>query len=49
MTADFTHWNPRVLPEGSDVAVVERAGHFLQLDQPDRVADLLLSFIGSPG
>jgi pimeloyl-ACP methyl ester carboxylesterase len=49
MTADFTHWIPRALPEGSDVAVLEHAGHFLQLDQPDRVADLVLSFIGSAG
>jgi pimeloyl-ACP methyl ester carboxylesterase len=29
------------------VAVLEHAGHFLQLDQPDRVADLVLNFIGS--
>ena len=49
MTVDFTHWIPRALPEGSDVAVLEHAGHFLQLDQPDRVADLVLSFIGSAG
>jgi pimeloyl-ACP methyl ester carboxylesterase len=49
MTADFTHWIPRALPEGSDVAVLEHAGHFLQLDQPDRVADLVLSFIRSAG
>jgi pimeloyl-ACP methyl ester carboxylesterase len=49
MTADFTHWTETALPEGSDVAVVEHAGHFLQLDQPDRVAELVLSFIGSAG
>jgi pimeloyl-ACP methyl ester carboxylesterase len=49
MTADFTHWIPTALPQGSDVAVLEHAGHFLQLDQPDRVADLVLSFIGSAG
>ena len=49
MTAAFTHWIPRALPDGSDVAVVERAGHFLQLDQPERVAELVLSFIGSAG
>jgi pimeloyl-ACP methyl ester carboxylesterase len=47
MTAAFTRWIPRALPDGSDVAVVERAGHFLQLDQPERVAQLVLSFIGS--
>jgi pimeloyl-ACP methyl ester carboxylesterase len=47
MTAAFTHWIPRALPAGSDVTIVDRAGHFLQLDQPDRVADLVLDFIGS--
>jgi pimeloyl-ACP methyl ester carboxylesterase len=38
-----------VLPPGSDVAIVDHAGHFLQLDQPEQVAELVLSFIGSPG
>jgi pimeloyl-ACP methyl ester carboxylesterase len=47
MTPAFTHWTPRALPAGSDVTVVGHAGHFLQLDQPDRVADLVLDFIGS--
>jgi pimeloyl-ACP methyl ester carboxylesterase len=47
MTAAFTHWTARALPDGSDVAVIDRAGHFVQLDQPERVADLVLSFIGS--
>ena len=46
MTAAFTHWIRQALPDGSDVTVVEHAGHFLQLDQPERVADLVLSFIG---
>jgi len=46
MTPAFTHWTSRVLPDGSDVAVVENAGHFLQLDQPERVAEMVLSFIG---
>ncbi|MGF2947076.1 alpha/beta fold hydrolase [Mycobacterium sp. Lab-001] len=49
MTADFTHWVEKVLPAGSEVAIVEHAGHFLQLEQPDKVADLVLGFIGSPG
>lgn len=43
----FTHWTERVLPLGSDVAIVGRAGHFLQLEQPDKVAELILKFIGS--
>ncbi|KUH87762.1 MULTISPECIES: alpha/beta hydrolase [unclassified Mycobacterium] len=41
------HWNEKVLPAGSDVAVLEKAGHFLQLDQPETVAELILRFIGS--
>ncbi|CAM3310615.1 alpha/beta hydrolase [Mycobacterium intermedium] len=43
----FTHWTERVLPLGSDVAIVGRAGHFLQLEQPEKVAELILKFIGS--
>jgi pimeloyl-ACP methyl ester carboxylesterase len=48
-TADLAQWTGRVLPPGSDVAVIEHAGHFLQLDQPKTVAERVLSFIGSPG
>jgi pimeloyl-ACP methyl ester carboxylesterase len=47
MTAAFTPWVEKVLPPGSEVATVERAGHFLQLEQPNKVADLILGFIGS--
>jgi len=46
---DFTYWTEKVLPAGSEVAIVEHAGHFLQLEQPDKVAELILSFVGSPG
>ncbi len=46
MTPAFAHWTESALPEGSDVAVVEHAGHFLQLDEPERVAELILRFIG---
>jgi pimeloyl-ACP methyl ester carboxylesterase len=49
MTPAFARWAERVLPAGSEVAIVEHAGHFLQLEQPDRVADLVLAFIGAPG
>jgi len=49
MTSAFTHWTEKVLPAGSDAAIVEHAGHFLQLEQPDKVAELILAFIGSPG
>jgi len=47
MTPAFTRWVEKVLPLGSQVAIVEHAGHFLQLEQPDKVADLILGFIGS--
>jgi pimeloyl-ACP methyl ester carboxylesterase len=47
VTSAFTRWVSDGLPDGSEVTVVDNAGHFLQLDQPDKVADLVLSFIGS--
>jgi pimeloyl-ACP methyl ester carboxylesterase len=47
-TAALAHWTEKVLPPGSDVAIVEHAGHFLQLDQPAKVAELVLGFIGQP-
>ncbi|HEX7323218.1 MAG TPA: alpha/beta fold hydrolase [Mycobacterium sp.] len=37
----------RLLASGGGAAVVDHAGHFLQLEQPDAVADLVLDFIGS--
>jgi pimeloyl-ACP methyl ester carboxylesterase len=49
MTPAFALWAQKVLPAGSEVAIVEHAGHFLQLEQPDKVADLVLAFIGAPG
>jgi pimeloyl-ACP methyl ester carboxylesterase len=49
MTSAFAYWTEKVLPAGSEVAIVERAGHFPQLEQPDKVAKLILAFIGSPG
>jgi pimeloyl-ACP methyl ester carboxylesterase len=46
-TADYARWVERVLPEGSELALVERAGHFLQLDQPEVVGRRIVDFIGS--
>lgn len=46
MTADFTHWVDKVVPAGSRTAIVENAGHFLQLEQPQRVAELVVDFAG---
>lgn len=45
----FAYWAGKVLPAGSDVAVVEHAGHFLQLEQPEEVAQSVLRFIGPVG
>lgn len=46
MTAGFTRFAAEVLPPGSEAAVVARAGHFLQLEQPDDVAGRILGFLG---
>ncbi len=46
MTPEFTPWVRDALPDGSDVAIVENAGHFLQLEQPDAVARRILDFLG---
>ncbi|MGV0990804.1 MAG: alpha/beta fold hydrolase [Mycobacterium sp.] len=45
MTAEFAPLVRPVLPPGSDVEVVQRAGHFLQLDQPDEVALRIVEFL----
>ncbi|MBO0679516.1 alpha/beta fold hydrolase [Mycolicibacterium sp. S2-37] len=45
---EYVRWVQRVLPEGSAVAAVENAGHFLQLEQPDVVGRHIVDFIG-PG
>ncbi len=46
---DYTPWIERVLPDGSDAALIEEAGHFLQLDQPEAVARRIVDFIGKNG
>lgn len=48
-TPDYARWVERILPEGSAVGIVDQAGHFLQLEQPDAVAGRILDFIGSAG
>jgi pimeloyl-ACP methyl ester carboxylesterase len=46
MTADFTRWVSPILPTGSRAAIVEGAGHFLALEQPEAVGSRILEFIG---
>jgi pimeloyl-ACP methyl ester carboxylesterase len=46
MAPDYVAWVHRVLPPGGDVFVVEGAGHFLQLEQPDAVARHIVDFVG---
>jgi hypothetical protein len=45
MTVKLADRVPAVLPEGSDFAVIEHAGHFLQLEQPEAVANRILDFL----
>ena len=45
-SADYTQWVEPALPAGSRTQIVERAGHFLQLEQPDVVAGHILDFVG---
>jgi pimeloyl-ACP methyl ester carboxylesterase len=45
-TAEYARWAENVLPDGSEVARVDHAGHFLQLEQPGVVARHIVGFIG---
>ncbi|OYN80281.1 alpha/beta fold hydrolase [Mycolicibacterium sphagni] len=47
MTPEFAPWVAEVLPPGSEVALVEHAGHFLQLEQPDTVGELIVDFLSA--
>ena len=46
MTAKFADRVGAVLPKGGALRVVDHAGHFLQLEQPDTIAGHILDFIG---
>jgi pimeloyl-ACP methyl ester carboxylesterase len=43
---DYIPWVERVLPPGSEALLVEGSGHFVQLEQPDVVAQHILDFVG---
>ncbi|CAJ1499997.1 alpha/beta fold hydrolase [[Mycobacterium] holstebronense] len=45
MSPGLAQWVQPALPAGSAVAIVENAGHFLQLEQPDEIADRVLQFL----
>jgi pimeloyl-ACP methyl ester carboxylesterase len=45
-TSEYSRWVERVMPDDSELAIIERAGHFLQLDQPDVVARHIVDFVG---
>src|SRR5262249_16139004 len=52
MTSAFTRGTEKGLhavPGGREAAMVDQAGHLRELEQPDKVANLVLTFIGSPG
>ncbi|CAN5589532.1 alpha/beta hydrolase [soil metagenome] len=46
MTAALADGVERILPPGSRTALVDDAGHFLQLEQPQQVAGLIVDFVG---
>lgn len=47
MTAQFTRFVSATLPAGSRAAVVDSAGHFLQLERPDDVGRRIVEFLGA--
>ncbi|NED66465.1 alpha/beta hydrolase, partial [Streptomyces sp. SID10244] len=47
MQVAFTDGLTELLPTGSEVARIDHAGHFVHLDQRDRVHRRIVGFLGS--
>jgi pimeloyl-ACP methyl ester carboxylesterase len=45
MRYELVRFAPRALPPGSEIELVERAGHFLQLERPDEINERIAAFI----
>ena len=45
MTVEFAPFVRSALPAGSDVIIVDGAGHFLQLERPDVVGPRIVEFL----
>lgn len=43
----FAQFLEEYLPAGSRVQMINDAGHFMQLEQPDQMADAILSYLGT--
>ncbi|HEV3494711.1 MAG TPA: alpha/beta hydrolase, partial [Actinomycetes bacterium] len=37
------------MPPGGHLVAYEDVGHFVHIEQPQRIADLVLDFLGTPG
>ena len=45
MRSELVRFAVRALPPGSEIELVERAGHFLQLERPEFINERIAAFI----